>query len=373
MSLTLSHGGLPTGMRPFDLADIVAKLRQRLGLRDEDICYLRHALRHLRREDFEPGRICSIWTSVTRLADELGLSVRQINRIETRLAERALILRATLRNGRRFGRRSADGRIVCASGINLAPIIDRAGELQASVQQEARQTLELREARDRANDLIHRIRDLGAPEALEAARVAFPRLRPSEVRSQVRLTEIIEALSAVLADFSVESGRTAGGAPSDSLARPDTKEEKKIKTCMRDERAERNTPITTPEQVMMLASREFREAILLYTEGLSPGRPPCWRALTLAARDRAMMIGISGAQWATSCDLVGEVRSTLCLLVADRNTSRTDCFHARDAAAAFVGMARAEVRGKAVLKSLIGELTQFSKGAGGRDAGYLCR
>jgi hypothetical protein len=373
MSLTLSHGGLPAGMRPFDLADIVAKLRQRLGLRDEDICYLRHALRHLRREDFEPGRICSIWTSVTRLGDELGLSVRQINRIETRLAERALILRATLRNGRRFGRRSADGRIVCASGINLAPIIDRAGELQASVQQEACQTLELREARDRANDLIHRIRDLGAPEALEAARVAFPRLRPSEVRSQVRLTEIIEALSAVLADFSVESGRTVEVAPSDSLARPDTKEEKKIKTCTHDEGAERNTPITTPGQVMLLAGREFREAILLYAEGISPGRPPCWQALTLASRDHAMRIGISGAQWAASCDLIGEARSVLCLLVADRNAGRTGCFRVRNAAAAFVGMTRAEARGKAVLGSLIGELMQFGKSEEGRKAGYLWR
>ncbi|VDC28631.1 helix-turn-helix domain-containing protein [Pseudogemmobacter humi] len=361
MSLTLTHGGLPVGVRPFDLADIVGKLRQCLGLRDEDICYLRYALRHLKAQDFEPGRICSIWTSVTRLADELGLSVRQINRIETRLAERALIFRATMRNGRRFGRRSPDGRIICASGINLAPLIDRASDLLRLVQQEAVEALELRAARNRANDLICQIRQLDAPEALDAARAIFPRLRPSELRSRDRLAEVIEALSAVLADFSVPSGRTVEVAPSDSLVRPDTKEEKIIETCRASEHARLGPPTTSPEQVMLLAGPEFRDVIGLYAEGLSPGKPPSWRALTLAARDRAMMIGISGAQWATSCDLFGETRSVLCLLIADRNAGRIGRYRVRDTAAAFIGMAKAEARGKAVLASLIGELVQFSR------------
>jgi DNA-binding Lrp family transcriptional regulator len=360
-------------MRHFDLADIAAKLRKRLGLRDEDICYLRYALRNMRREDFEPGRICSIWTSVTRLADELGLSVRQVSRIETRLAECGLIFRATMRNGRRFGRRGADGRIICASGINLAPFINRAGDLLGEVQQEAVEAMELRADRDRANDLIRQIRHLDAPDALDAARAAFPRLRPSELTSRGRLAEVIEALSTVLADFSAQSGRTVGVAPSDSLARPDTKEEKKIETCRRDEPAPRNATITSPEQVMLLASREFREAILFYTEGVSPGRPPCWQALTLASRDHAMSIGISGAQWAASCDLIGEARSVLCLLVADRNAARTGNFQVRDAASAFIGMTRAEARGKAVLRSLIGELMQFGKSEESRNAGYLWR
>ncbi|MFN4128985.1 MAG: hypothetical protein ACK4GC_04105 [Paracoccaceae bacterium] len=70
MSTILTHGGLPANVRPFDLADILAKLRTQLGLRDEDISYVRWALRKVQRDDFQPGRICAIWTSVARLADE---------------------------------------------------------------------------------------------------------------------------------------------------------------------------------------------------------------------------------------------------------------------------------------------------------------
>lgn len=368
MSITLPHGGLPADVRPLDLPDILAKLRRQLGLRDEDIAYIRHLLRNVRREDFEPGRICAIWTSVTRLADELGLSVRQINRIETRLSERMLICRTTMRNGRRFGRRMADGRIAAASGINIAPLIDRATGLLALVSRKATTAADLRSARDKANELIREIRGLDAPEALDAARAVFPRLRPSEVQSHDRLVKIIDALSAVVADFSVCSGRTIVTAASDSSGRPDTKEDNKTETCSGGSQAERRVPRTSPDQVILLASVGFREVISLYADALTPGGPPTWQVMGLAARERAAMIGISGAQWAASCDLLGEAQSVLCLLIADRNAARTGRFRVRDAASAFVGMVHAEARGKAITTALLGELVQFSK-----DGGQTCR
>lgn len=364
MSTTLTHGGLPANVRPFNLADILAKLRKQLRLRDEDIAYIRWALRMVRREDFEPGRICAIWTSVARLADELGFSVRQINRIETRLCERMLICRTTMRNGRRFGDRASDGRITAASGINIAPLIDRAGELRDLISRQAAHAMELQAARYKANDLIKKIHGLDAPEALAAAREAFPRLRPSEVQDHDRLVQIIDALSAVLDDFSVCSGRTVEAAASDSSARPDTKEENKTEICSGRRQVKRKVPHTSPDQVMLLASTGFREVISLYADALSPGGPPTWQAMGLAARERAAMIGISGALWANACDLLGEAQSVLCLLITDRNAERIGSFRVRDVASAFAGMVRAEARGKAVTSALLGELVQFSKGEG---------
>ncbi|MEZ5910967.1 MAG: helix-turn-helix domain-containing protein [Paracoccaceae bacterium] len=129
MSTACSHPGLPDGVTPYDLIDVLEKLRSRLGLRDEDIAYLRCAFRLVRAEDFLPGRICAFWERVAGLADRLGVNVRRITRIETRLEGCGLIQRTGATNGRRFGRQAVDGRILSAGGINLAPLIERAGEL----------------------------------------------------------------------------------------------------------------------------------------------------------------------------------------------------------------------------------------------------
>ena len=46
----------------------------------------------------------------------------------------------------------------------------------------------------------------------------------------------------------------------------------------------------------------------------------------------------------------------LCLMIADRNAERLDGYRVRDAAAAFIGMARSEACQGLVVKSLLGEL-----------------
>jgi hypothetical protein len=57
---------------------------------------------------------------------------------------------------------------------------------------------------------------------------------------------------------------------------------------------------------------------------------------------------------------LGPKRAALCLMIADRNTERTDGYRVRKtAAAAFVGMARSEARQGAVIDSLFGELMTY--------------
>lgn len=167
-------------MKPFDLPDMLQKLRTRLGLRDEDITYIRYLPRKVRADDFKPNRICAVWESVATQAADLGFHARRITRIATRLESRGLVLRTASKGGRRFGRRGPDDSIVVAGGINLGPLIEKAGDLVRHIRHEALETARLREHRDRANDLIKAIRALDAQEALEAARATFPRLRPSE-------------------------------------------------------------------------------------------------------------------------------------------------------------------------------------------------
>lgn len=343
---------------------MLEKLRSRLGLRDEDITYIRYLIRRVRAADFQPGRICAVWEAVATQAADLGFNVRRITRVASRLEERGLILRTATKGGRRFGRRDQDGRIVLAGGINLGPLIERAGELGQLIQRQARTSECLRDHRQRANDLIRSIRCLGAEQALMAARNVFPRLRPSEVNDANKLAAIIEALEAVLADFSDDACRSVEVAGSDNSGRPDTHQEKKTKTCIAEKRHEDRRLSVTPEHVALLATQDLREIIEFYWAAQDQGRKLSWSSILTAAQDRAHQLGVSCGLWQRQCELLGPCRTALCLVIADRNSQRTDSYQVLNAAKAFAGMARKEARQAGVIDSLMGELFAFIGGQG---------
>lgn len=359
MSATTTHQGLPEGMQPFALLELIESLKPELGLIEQDITYLRWVFRHVKRTDFISGRICAVWISVAKLALELGFSPRKIHRIEARLQRCGIILKASLANGRRYGRRSQDGSILRAGGNNLAPVINRASELANKVRRSRMAAIDLNDEQERARDLIREIRSLGSDEAITAAKLAFPRLRPTEVQTIDWLAEIIEALRAVLSDFSIVDGRTAEVAPSDTLDRPSTKKEKIIKTCNVSKAEHPRKPQTTPNQVRLLASDGFAEAIELYAEGLGEKHSLSWNAVTMAARDRARNIGITCNQWANGCRLVGEINAALGLMLVDRNSQRSGVYHVENIARTFEGLMRKEAREAAVIERLTGELRAF--------------
>lgn len=365
MSVTLSHAGLPTTMRPFSLLDMVAKLRKSLRLRDEDIAYLRYIATFLRAEDFQVGRICATWVSAGKLADELHVSRRQLARIEKRLEDRGLIRRTWPRKGHRFGQRDSSGKIVFAGGVNLAPLVDRVTELLEALRVAEDEGRRLKDARQKANELIRAIRSLGDPEALEAARTIFPRLRPSEIGDLGRLAEVLDALSAVLADFSPKPCRTETTAVSDSKYRPNTKREKKTKTCTGSREKSRSRMQTSPAQVVALASPRFREIIHLYQVGLQGGSrsSPDWECVCLAAKELALQHGVSQMDWHSFSDAIGVERAAMAVTVVDRNHERQGRWHVQSVVGALRGIVRAEAIGNAVLESLVGEaMRSISKG-----------
>lgn len=359
MSVSLSHSGLPGTVRPFDLPDLLAKLRSSLGLRDEDVAYIRYVIAHLRSEDFRPGQICAVWMSAGTLSDALQINLRRLTRIETRLEERGLIARTWRRNGRRFGRRDASGRITCAGGVNLGPLVDRVSNLLDAVRAAEANRLELKEARHRANDLIRAIRALDDADALDAARAVFPRLRPSELGSAERLAEVIDALGAVLDDFASASGRSPETAGSDSSARPCTDREPITRTCTEP------LPVrTSPRQVWTLASERMRALVRVYADGLGCDEPD-WRCLDHAAHELARSYGLSGRDWSEACDRLGTERAVLCILVADRNRDRPGRWQVRDVAGAFIGLTRQEAMGRALLEELVSEAIRSLGRVGG--------
>lgn len=65
MSISLTHRGLPDGVTPFKLCDLVAEIasgtckKERLSA--TAVRLLQYFIRACRQSDFEPGKICGTW------------------------------------------------------------------------------------------------------------------------------------------------------------------------------------------------------------------------------------------------------------------------------------------------------------------------
>ncbi|MCK8484332.1 hypothetical protein MUY21_09815 [Aliiroseovarius sp. S2029] len=197
---------------------------------------------------------------------------------------------------------------------------------------------------------------------MQAAEEILPNRRPSTIQNFERLKQVAEALETVWEDFSIDTSISEMSHQSDISPLPNTHKKSKIITC-RATKQDTQRPIRTqPARVALLASKPFQGLIQQYWSVIDLGGPPSWKSVQMAARDRADQLGIGSDVWLRQCNILGSDRAALCLMIADRNTERTDGYRVRKtAAAAFVGMARSEARQGAVIDSLFGELMTYAE------------
>ncbi|MDM7255771.1 MAG: helix-turn-helix domain-containing protein [Paracoccus sp. (in: a-proteobacteria)] len=358
MTQPLTHRGLPDGLTPWKFFELITDARRHLGLSKGAIAYLKVAFSSVLEGDFLPGRVCAFWSAIPTIAATAQLDRRQVERIEAELTDGAYLVKTCRPRCRRTGTRR-NGVICDEFGINLAPLIDRAAEICAAARKARFEREDQKRLSRHINGLFADIRNLGDPDANASAEEILPGRRPSKIGSYTRLKAIAAALETVLADFSVDDSPGEMPDQCDISPAPYTKTEKNIKTCRA---AKRSAPTaTTPAQVWLLASAEMRKAIEFYASANSVNALPDWNAVISAARERGAMLGISRRDWQRRCDQIGAVRAALCLVVADRNQSRTDRFRVRDVTGAFIGIARREYLQTAVLDRLLGELIAFAK------------
>ena len=362
MTQHLTHGGLPNGLTRWQFFGLIESARRQIGLSKGAVSYLKVAISNTMDEDFLAGRICSFWTSVTKIAAQAGLDRRQVARIESDLIRRGLLTKTASDHSRRVGCRR-DGKIGNEFGINLAPLIARAVEIQVAARKAAFEEEEAERLRIRIKKLFGDIRRLHFDSAMEAAEEILPNRRPSTIQSFERLKQVAEALEAVWEDFSAEVSRGKKSHQCDILPALNTSKENINKTCRAEKPREARLPLRThPAQIALLASRQLQDIIELYWDARDNRGLLSWRTIHLAAKERANQLGINHQLWQRQCGLLGEERTALCLMIVDRNSERADAFRVRDAAAAFIGMTRSEARQGAVVYSLLRELIGYSGG-----------
>ncbi len=101
-----------------------------IGLKAGDMLLLDTLGAFTQAQDWEEGQRPIVWASNSYLMEQTGFSLSALKRHARRLAEIGVIAFKDSPNGKRWGHRDADGRILEAYGFDLSPLSARAEEFE---------------------------------------------------------------------------------------------------------------------------------------------------------------------------------------------------------------------------------------------------
>jgi replication initiation protein RepC len=108
----------------------VKRVGAHMGLKASDMMLLDTLGAFTQAQDWEEGRRPIIWPSNAYLIEQTGFSLSSLKRHARRLAEAGIIAFKDSPNGKRWGRRDADGVILEAYGFDLSPMSARVEEFE---------------------------------------------------------------------------------------------------------------------------------------------------------------------------------------------------------------------------------------------------
>ena len=108
----------------------VKRVGAHIGLKAGDMLLLDTLGAFTQAQDWEEGQRPIVWASNSYLMEQTGFSLSALKRHSRRLAEIGVIAFKDSPNGKRWGHRDADGRIIEAYGFDLSPLSARAEEFE---------------------------------------------------------------------------------------------------------------------------------------------------------------------------------------------------------------------------------------------------
>ncbi|HQT89432.1 MAG: replication protein C [Acidiphilium sp. 37-64-53] len=105
-----------------------------LGIRPNVVHAVDWLFRFTNPLDWQPSSRPIVWPSAAMQQEAMGLGASQVKNLNRHLVELGLVVMKDSPNGKRYGRRGPQGRIIEAYGFDLSPIAGRFAEFQAIAQ-----------------------------------------------------------------------------------------------------------------------------------------------------------------------------------------------------------------------------------------------
>lgn len=132
LSLAEDFGGLEEDTDRYGLLLLVKRAGKAAGFTPRMITLLDYYMSFTREQDWEEGARPIVYQSLARTALDLGVSERQVQRLERALFEAGALTWNDSGNHRRYGQRCPDtGSILFAFGVDLAPLASLRPDLDA--------------------------------------------------------------------------------------------------------------------------------------------------------------------------------------------------------------------------------------------------
>ena len=182
----------------------VKRVGAHIGLKAGDVLLLDTLGAFTQALDWEEGRHPIVWASNAYLMEQTGFSLSALKRHARRLAEIGVISFKDSPNGKRWGRRDADGVIIEAYGFDLSPLSARAEEfehLQAELQAERELCQRMKRQVTVARRMIHARIEAAVSGALRGPWAQFTNLFEELLGRLPRRTVASETLERLLAWF----------------------------------------------------------------------------------------------------------------------------------------------------------------------------
>ena len=372
--------GLEEDVNRYDLLLLVKRIGKAAGFTTKMINLLDYYMAFTRDLDWEEGSSPIVYQSLSRTALDLGVSERQIQKLEKALFEVGAITWNDSGNHRRYGQRCQEtGRINYAYGVDLTPLAYLKDTLERKLEEKKAHDNAWMETKRQISWYRAQIRAvLGELELIEDIDPPYYELEAAynDIAIQIRTTMSLERVGELLEEHKelhslvvsvldeyapaqnevvIESKETKkSSSKSDSL---DThyksttqKQSNKLDTsktsskCFqerRNENSEHKTQRTeqgessevqeeenlilktglqhiTLKQALNAASDRFKDHM-----PLEP-RPMNWNDFVEAAYSLKGDLHISQNSWSHACVTLGRTGAAICLLLTDQATQRAD-------------------------------------------------
>lgn len=372
LELCGDFAGLEADANRYDLLLLVKKVGKLAGFTPRSIVLLDYYLAYTRDCDWEQGSRPIVYQSLSRTALDLGVSERQIQKLEALLFDLGAITWNDSGNHKRYGQRDPEtGRLVYAFGVDLTPLAFLRTELERKLHEKRLYDDAWLEAKRQISWHRRQIKAilLEIEQGQGASSAADYEGSYAEIATQIRTHLTLDKLRALLdrhmslysdlmarvRDNPVKSQKPTQRA---SIAREtiisSCKNEQEfahykyttqpLNSCSRVDPAFRKSVVDAPAAKSTASSLGAEHVSLPMAVGAASDRlavylppDPGWTDFIDAANRLRPALGISQASWGEACHVLGRSGAAICLLVTDRATERIEN-PVRQPAAYFRGM-----------------------------------
>ncbi|GAB5407173.1 MAG: hypothetical protein Aurels2KO_54040 [Aureliella sp.] len=396
--------GLEEGADRYSLLLLVKRAGKSAGFSPRMIQLLDYYMAYTRDVDWTAGAAPIVYQSVSRTALDLGVSERQIQKLEKALFEAGAIAWRDSGNHRRYGQRDKKtGQITYAFGVDLSPLASLRTQLEKKLEEKTLYENAWMETKRQISYYRSQIRGCIAESREEGASTNEATeydVRYQEIAVQLRTNLTLEKMKQILGLHKelhqAVLSHMGVGEPDVHQGRSLQSSEAKTPECSpkRDRKFAHIKP-TTQESLNKLSTQQLKKPVAtkpLPTAADIEGRAnkpirlsaavtaasdrykaylpltePNWSDFVEAAARLRSDLGISYPAWATACSTLGRNGASLCLMVTDRASLREQN-QVRSPAAYFRGMLNKAEQGKLNLERSVTGLCQVRRRAVGENA-----